>query len=197
MLFMSGMPIRFLRFELDPETYRLTRDARPLALRPKAFDLLAYLVAHRERVVSREELVGVVWGHTSVGPGSLSGLVNELRTALDEPAGESGSIRTVHGRGYQFVAAVTEARSPGRERLVFRPPGERAVGSELRRALAETLRVHGVSEGPGVARLLDRLCEVAGVPVRPGIRRVERREGSVASRLVARGTSEREGERQR
>ena len=189
------MPIRFLRFELDPETYRLTRDARPVALRPKAFDLLAYLVANRVRVVPREELIRVVWGHTSVGPGSLSGLVNELRSALDEPAGEAGSIRTVHGRGYQFVAAVTELPAPRAERVAPRFGNEEPASSRLRIALAETLRVHGVSEGQGVARLLDRLCELARLPDRPAMRRVERSAGSAATRLVARGTSDREGDR--
>lgn len=183
------MPIRFLRFELDPETYRLTRDDQLVALRPKAFDLLAYLVAHRARVVPREELVRIVWGHTSVGPGSLSGLVNELRSALDEPAGKAGSIRTVHGRGYQFVAALeADPERPGVAGL--RPRGPRPVGSCLRSALTETLRVHGVSEGQAVARLLDRLCELAEAPARPAMRRVERARGTVAARLVVTGASE-------
>ena len=110
MLFVPTMLIRFLRFELDPETYRLTKDGDAVDLRPKAFDLLAHLVANRERVVPRNELVGVVWGHTNVGAGSLSGLVNELRNALGEPAGDGGSIRTVHARGYQFVAPVDGER---------------------------------------------------------------------------------------
>ena len=162
MLFLRTMTIRFLRFELDPRTYRLTtRDGEPIALRPKAFDLLAHLVLHRERVVPRDELVQVIWGHTNVGPGSLSGLVNELRAALGEPADAPGSIRTVHARGYQFVAEVVAARG------VDSPP-------TLREALAETLRRHGVSEANRLAPLIDRLCEVARVPARAPMRKGER-----------------------
>ncbi|MCR9097333.1 MAG: winged helix-turn-helix domain-containing protein [bacterium] len=173
MLFLHRMPIRFRRFELDPETYHLSRDGRPVALRPKAFDLLAHLVAHRHRVVSREELVRVVWGHTNVGPGSLSGLVNELRTALEEPAGEAGSIRTVHARGYQFVAPVEDTGAL-RDRAGARPA--------LRKALSDTLRRHGVTEGKRVAPLLDRLCEEASGPARAPMRRVESARAMDAAR---------------
>ena len=89
-----------------------------VALRPKVFDLLIYLVRHRERVVPREELVRVCWGETRVGEGSLSGLVNELRGALGEGARGPSSIRTVHARGYQFVAPVLPEipTDPGRPR---------------------------------------------------------------------------------
>ena len=83
----------------------------PILLRPKVFDLLAHLVRHRERVVRREELVEAVWQRTTVGPGSLSGLVNELRQALGEDRSKSSVIRTVHARGYQFVGRVEELRS--------------------------------------------------------------------------------------
>lgn len=100
------MPTRFHDFELDEARFELTRAGRPVPLRPKAFDLLAYLVRHRGRVVRREELVGAVWGTTRVGMGSLSGLVNEVRQALGEAAGADSSIRTVHARGYRFVAPV-------------------------------------------------------------------------------------------
>ena len=170
MLFLCAMTIRFLRFELDTGTYRLTtRGGRPVTLRPKAFDLLVHLVVHRERVVPRDELIRSVWGHTNVGPGSLSGLVNELRTALGEPADEPGSIRTVHARGYQFVAPVEG--EGGLDSVVGAARPSRAG---LREALTETLRRHGVIEGQRVAPLVDRLCEIARTPARAPMRRVER-----------------------
>lgn len=112
MLFLGPMPIRFRDFELDEDLYVLRRSGRPVRLRPKVFDLLAHLVRHRARVVRRDELIEAVWGHTAVGPGSLSGLVNELRHVLGESAGDSTSIRTVHARGYQFVAPVAPASAP-------------------------------------------------------------------------------------
>ena len=78
------MRIKFGEFELDEERFCLHRAGRAVSIRPKVFDLLAYLVRHRERVVLREELVDALWGSTVVCLGSLSGLVNELRSALGE-----------------------------------------------------------------------------------------------------------------
>jgi DNA-binding winged helix-turn-helix (wHTH) protein len=101
------MRIRFGPFELDDERFQLTRDGLAVALRPKAFDLLTMLVRERSRVVRREELFERLWSTTAVGFGSLSGLVNELRSALGECGRGPSSIRTVHARGYQFVAPVT------------------------------------------------------------------------------------------
>lgn len=100
------MRIRFGCFALDDERLQLTREGRPVELRPKVFDLLAMLVRERHRVVRREELFERLWSTTAVGPGSLSGLVNELRSALGENGRAPSSIRTVHARGYQFSAPV-------------------------------------------------------------------------------------------
>lgn len=102
------MRIRFGSFELDDERLLLARDGVAIALRPKVFDLLLVLVRERARVVRREELFERLWSSTAVGFGSLSGLVNELRSALGESGRGPSSIRTVHARGYQFVAPAVE-----------------------------------------------------------------------------------------
>jgi DNA-binding winged helix-turn-helix (wHTH) protein len=103
------MTIRFGEYELDEPRLMLCRLGERVELRPKVFDLLAYLTTHRARVVRREELVEALWDATSVGAGSLSGLVNELRHALGEKGHGPSSIRTVHARGYQFVASIEGA----------------------------------------------------------------------------------------
>jgi len=108
----SLMKIRFGQFELDEQRFLLQRDGVRLEVRPKVFDLLVHLIHHNERVVLREELVMALWGTTAVGLGSLSGLVNELRQVLGEPGRGASSIRTVHARGYQFVAEI-ESRNLG------------------------------------------------------------------------------------
>jgi DNA-binding winged helix-turn-helix (wHTH) protein len=100
------MHIRFGQLELDEQRFLLQRDGVRLRVRPKVFDLLVHLIRYRERVVLREELILALWGTTAVGLGSLSGLVNELRQVLGEAGRGPSSIRTVHARGYQFVAAV-------------------------------------------------------------------------------------------
>jgi DNA-binding winged helix-turn-helix (wHTH) protein len=120
------MKIRFSGFELDEERYSLTRDGQRVALRPKVFDLLVELVRNRSRVVRREELVGQLWGGFAVGAGSLSGLVNELRQALGEEGRGASSIRTVHARGYQFIAPTDEAEDSDEEEIISALPNRAA-----------------------------------------------------------------------
>ncbi len=107
------MAIRFSDFELDEQRFQLRLHDRRLAIRPKVFDLLVLLVRSRERVVLRDELVLAIWGTTAVGAGSLSGLVNELRQVLGEAGRGRSSVRTVHARGYQFVASVEAKEGDG------------------------------------------------------------------------------------
>ena len=164
------MKIRFGEFELDSRRYRLRRGGETVALRPKVFDLLIYLARHRERVVPREELVRVCWGETRVGEGSLSGLVNELRGALGEGARGPSSIRTVHARGYQFVAPVVpeEARTgPDETRHEDRggtAEALRRIRLELERMLREGPRgvVFLVEGAPASRPLLEQMRALAG-----------------------------------
>lgn len=198
------MPIFFCDFELDVDRYLLMEGGRAVRLRPKAFDLLAYLVKHRARVVRRDELVDAVWGHTSVGPGSLSGLVNELRSALGEEAGSESSIRTVHARGYQFVAPLRDERGPATPRPARRSPLESVSSGPsallpasvlahrrmaIRGALLDTLRRFGVGEGDPATRLLDPVCEaVIGSEPARRMRSVRREPERRSSRGGGAGT---------
>lgn len=133
------MRLRFGAFILDEERFRLERDGEAVALRPKVFDLLALLVRERARVVPREELVMRLWSSTAVGSGALSGLVNELRGALGEDGRGPSSIRTVHARGYQFVADVADVAAAG-EREAGRRSGTGIDGTAWRNAFAEVGR---------------------------------------------------------
>jgi DNA-binding winged helix-turn-helix (wHTH) protein len=164
------MRIFFGDFEIDSQRFSLSRNGRRVPLRPKVFDLLIYLLANRERVVSREELVGSLWGRTIVGSGSLSGLVNELRKSLGERGHVNSSIRTVHARGYQFVAEAFE-ESPGLESewraMEPGPGGDRAARHELaERPFASRVgprEVRALFEARGIqtppADLIEALCE--------------------------------------
>lgn len=129
------MQIRFEDYLLDDDRYLLERAGERVNLRPKVFDLLVYLACHRDRVVRREELVRELWDTTTVGEGALSGLVNELRQALGEQGRRPSSIRTVHARGYQFVAAVeiADAEQPDSAGAEGRPD---RIGGVIERVAA-------------------------------------------------------------
>jgi DNA-binding winged helix-turn-helix (wHTH) protein/predicted ATPase len=95
--------------ELDPERYELRRGGERQHVEPQVFDLLAYLVAHRDRVVTREELLAQVWGHTFVSEATLSSRVMAVRKAIGDSGRAQALIRTVRGRGYEFIGAVEQA----------------------------------------------------------------------------------------
>ena len=75
-------------------------------LEPQAFDLLAHLIEHRDRVVTKNDLLDGVWGHRFVSEANLTTRVKEVRRAVGDDGARQHIIRTERGRGYRFVAAV-------------------------------------------------------------------------------------------
>jgi DNA-binding winged helix-turn-helix (wHTH) protein len=93
---------RFDSFELDGSQYRLSRGQEAIHVKPSVLELLVLLIEHRDRVVSKAELIATVWRDRFISDNVLSSTVYEARRALGENAGEARFIKTVHARGYQF-----------------------------------------------------------------------------------------------
>jgi len=93
---------RFGPFELQPDKRRLLKDGEPIALRTRAFDLLAALVDRAGHLVTKDELLDRVWPKMVVEEAALHVQVSALRKVLG-----SDAITTVSGRGYQFMLPVT------------------------------------------------------------------------------------------
>lgn len=85
------------------------RDGRAVHLQPKAFDVLAYLVAARERVVSKDELLERLWPDEVVAETSLTFSIKAVRRALGDDGTAQRFVKTVHGHGYRFVAEIRNA----------------------------------------------------------------------------------------
>jgi len=98
------MVYKFSSFELDTENYSLTNNGIAVALEPRTFDLLAYMVSNRDRLLLRRELLRVVWAGRVVTDHALTNLVQNARKALGDNGIEQAFIKTVHGRGYVFAA---------------------------------------------------------------------------------------------
>lgn len=92
--------------EFDPALFELRRAGVPVPLEPQAFDVLAYLVSHRDRVVAKEELMDGVWGGRFVSETAVTSRIKQVRRALGDDGHSQRMIRTLHGRGYRFVAPV-------------------------------------------------------------------------------------------
>ena len=95
---------RFGDFVLNVERGCLQIDGQDLALRPKAFDILRFLVERAGKLASKDELVELAWPNVTVSDDSLAQCVKEIRRLLGDD--EQRFIRTVPRRGYMFVAEV-------------------------------------------------------------------------------------------
>lgn len=89
---------------------RLERDGSPIALTPKAFDLLLALVMHRDRALSKDEILSLVWPGSIVEEANLTQQVLLLRRALGD---SSDSVATIPRFGYRFTATVVEEQVGG------------------------------------------------------------------------------------
>jgi TolB-like protein len=126
------MIYRFGPFELDLAKVELRTNGTPFPLQPQVFALLAYLVEHRERLVSKDELFEKVWDGRIVSDSALTSRVKHARQALGDDGKAQRYIRTIHGQGFRFVAGVRVQRD---EPLVT--PGNGTVMPGQAEALAD------------------------------------------------------------
>ena len=112
--------VRFGEFALDLQRCALRRGEDPIELRPKAFDVLRYLVENRDRVVGKDELIRAVWRGQAVTDDALVQCVRSVRQALSDEVHRI--IQTVPRRGYLFSAGSAESPSPGQDIRYCRTP---------------------------------------------------------------------------
>ncbi len=93
---------------LDLERRELWRGAALIDLEPQVFDLLAYLVHHRGRVVSKDDLIATVWNGRIVSDSAVTTRINAVRRALGDDGASQRLVRTFARRGVRFVGEVTE-----------------------------------------------------------------------------------------
>src|SRR5574337_733658 len=96
------------RSSLDPDRRELRRGMQPVPVEPQVFDLLEYLIRHRTRVVSRDELLAGVWHGRIVSESTLASRIFAARRALGDNGRHQRLIRTLSRRGLRFVAEVHE-----------------------------------------------------------------------------------------
>jgi DNA-binding winged helix-turn-helix (wHTH) protein len=105
---LTAKSFRFSNFELDGVRRLLLKDGEPVALNPKAFDLLLTLVESRGEVLSKDDLLARVWPGQFVEEGNLKVHISALRKVFQESKNDHRYIVTVPGRGYSFVAELDE-----------------------------------------------------------------------------------------
>jgi len=142
---MAHVEVGFGDCELSVERIELRRAGQIVAMEPQVFDVLAYLLRHRERVVPKTELLDQIWGNRFVSESALSSRVKSARRAVGDTGRDQRVIKTIYGRGYRFVADVSEkARFAG-------PPHGSAVADDAA-ALGTTASAHQVLRAIGGIR---------------------------------------------
>lgn len=144
-------PATFGPFRLDPDRHRLWRGQSAIALRPKSWDVLCYLIEHAGVLVTKEALHEAIWHGAAVSEDSLTQCIGELRRVLGDSARRPRFIETVHRRGFRFIATLRDPHGEQCDPIATEgdgllPAAQRAhfVGreAELER-LAECLRIVG------------------------------------------------------
>lgn len=122
----SGLPAMLYQsenFTLDTDDYSLSRNGINHAIEPQVFNLLIYLIENRNHVVTRDELLENVWEGRIVSDSAINAGLKEARKAVGDTGKQQRVIKTIHRRGYQFIADVKV--TPGLEH----ENGPRAPGS--------------------------------------------------------------------
>jgi len=114
---------RFGAFRLDPANERLWHGLEEISLRPKSLAVLGYLVTRAGQLVTRDELLQVIWPGITVSDAVLTVCVGEIRQALRDSHHAPQYIETLHRRGYRFRGMVTTAPEPAMAPQ-FAPPSE-------------------------------------------------------------------------
>ena len=102
----------FEDFILNTDRRELRRGADMIPTTPQVFDLLDYLIRHRERVVSKDDLISAVWNGRIVSDAALTTRLNAARAAIGDDGDKQRLIKTLPRKGFRFVGAVEEEQSP-------------------------------------------------------------------------------------
>lgn len=116
---------------MDPRAFRVLKAGRPVALEPKAFEVLLFLLENPGRLVEKKELLERVWPDTVVTESAMTRVIADLRKALGDAPYEARYIETVPTKGYRFIAKVRKA--PDDAAASPAPPDRESVSAPLRR----------------------------------------------------------------
>jgi Tol biopolymer transport system component/DNA-binding winged helix-turn-helix (wHTH) protein len=171
---MATQVFQFGDVTVDLRRMSVLRAGQPVSLEPKTFDVLRYLLEHRDRLVTKEELLDAAWKDTFVTPNVLTRAIAQLRKALGDDAFEARYVETVAKRGYRFVAPVTVVSAPADVRDLPLPqpslpnvPGQK-YGSRAAVAAASLLLV---ALAFGIYAFRDREPIKTATPSGPSLRR--------------------------
>ena len=112
---------------IDRDNFQVRKRGELVALTPRAFDVLTYLIEKRARVVEKQELFEQVWKETFVTDNALTRTVKEIRRNLGDNAGAPRYIETIHKRGYRFIGDLKDSHEVAEAKGIGLEPTEKPV----------------------------------------------------------------------
>jgi TolB-like protein/Tfp pilus assembly protein PilF len=173
---LTGLPVMRYQSEnfiLDADDYSLTRNGVNHPIEPQVFDLLVYLIENKNRVVTREELLDQLWNGRIVSDSAINARLKEARKAVGDTGKQQRVIKTLHRRGYQFIANVVVTSND--EKVDKHRTSKQASKSE--KPSIAVLRFNNLSNDPEQAYFSDgmatnicsRLSRIRSLQVKSGV----------------------------
>ena len=173
---LTGLPVMRYQSEnfiLDTDDYSLTRNGVKHPIEPQVFDLLVYLIENKNRVVTRDELLEQLWGGRIVSDSAINASLKEARKAVGDTGRQQRIIKTIHRRGYQFIAEVVMTSIEVQENKL---PGAKQASQSEKPSVA-VLKFNNLSNDPeqeyfsdGMAtNICSRLSRIRSLQVKSGI----------------------------
>jgi len=166
---------QFNQITLDTAQYRLSLSGKTVAVEPQVFDLLVYLVEHKDRVVTRVELLENLWKGKVVSDSALGARLKDARKAVGDSGKKQEVIKTIHGRGYQFITPIKEFKPGSFSEKVYSST-QQGVSAESNKPSIAVLQFTNLSDDPkqhyfsdGMAtNICSRLSRVRSLLVKSG-----------------------------
>jgi pimeloyl-ACP methyl ester carboxylesterase/DNA-binding winged helix-turn-helix (wHTH) protein len=133
---------------IDTSRFLFERRGEAVHVQPQVFDVMSHLVEHRDRVVTKNELLDTIWGDRFVGESALTRRIKTARQLLGDDGISQSVIRTVHGRGYRWIADVTVDAAPTAPRA---PAATSSPESDDRSSHQQQIRFCRTAEGARLA----------------------------------------------
>ena len=106
------MIFRFDDFELDTDAFELLKNGEKVDIEPQVFSVIQFLIENRDRLISKSELMEVIWNGRIVSEAAISSRIRSARKVLEDTKKPRRMIQTVHGRGFRFIAPMTDMAGP-------------------------------------------------------------------------------------
>ncbi|ETX09287.1 MAG: hypothetical protein ETSY2_00295, partial [Candidatus Entotheonella gemina] len=143
------MLYRFDDYIVDASRYELRQGEHVITIEPKVFQVLLYLLEHRGRVVSKDELLDACWAETFVSPAALTQCLTRLRKAVVSRDESRPLIKTLHRQGYRFMAEVETVSNADEQDVSEAKPAERPGPAPLPHLTEMTAALNTASDTSG------------------------------------------------